>query len=181
MKENYLGLTLLLFLLFFFLLFKKVIIIHSHTAKYCWTKRIGLISRNKAPWMADQFALLNHPDLYSLLIFCIYILIDQKTNLKAFRSQQNLVQFWFILVEFLLKNRTHFNSKISQTVKYYPSGKLQETSCMDHLNAIRKASRGWNQAIPSPCPPLLPPQISLKNVIWGNNNGVRLNLANSFG
>lgn len=139
------------------------------------------MSRHEAPWMADQFALLNHPDLYSLLIFCIYILLDLKINLKIFRSQQNLVQFCFMLVKFLLKNRTHFNSKISQTVKYYPSGKLQETSCMDHLNAIKKTSRGWSQAIPPPHPSLLPPQISLKNVIWGNNNGVRLNLANSFG
>jgi len=26
--------------------------------------------------------------------------------------------------EILLKNRTHFNSEISYTVKYYPSGKL---------------------------------------------------------
>lgn len=32
-----------------------------------------------------------------------------------------------------------------------------------------------------PLTPLLPPQISLENVIWGNNNRFRLHLASSFG
>lgn len=178
-KKKSWGLHCFFFFLIIFL-FGKVTIIHSDTAKYYWTKRLGLMSRHEAPWMADQFVLLSHPDLYSLLIVYIFILLDLKTNLKTSRSQQNLFQFCFILVKFLLKNRTHFNSEISQTVKYYPSGKSQETSCTDHLNAIRKTSRGWSQAIPPPHPPLLPSQISLKNVIWGNNNRVRLNLASSF-
>lgn len=46
---------------------------------------------------------------------------------------------------------------------------------MDHLNAIRKSSRGWSQAI-FPSPSLLPPQVSLKNVIWGTKR-FRLHLA----